>query len=479
MAGRTFTVTEVAGLVKDVLADAVPTSIRVVGEVSNFSDRSHWFFSLKDELATLRCVCFASKARLARFNPKDWMQVVATGRLDLYEARGDIQLYVERLEPVGQGALELQFRELCDELRRLGYFDTARKKSLPAMPRAIALVTSRSGAALPDVVNTASKRWSGCHLLLYDVHVQGASAALEVAAAINALSKQGLSLGIDALVLTRGGGSIEDLWSFNERVVAEAIFHCSLPIVAAIGHETDTTIAELVADVRCSTPTQAAMTLIPDRMILMHQVDQLAQRMGMLVSRRLERCSERLEGVARHPIFRHPQRALEPLRVHHDRLNEQLERVTRDQITQARHTLAHCQQGMAAIEPRALVRLALQELNHRTQRLNSAVQRGHQMGRNRLDALAQQLRAVDATQVLQRGYSYTLGPDGHVLRSSKAVKQGDTMTTVLSDGQLRSRVEGRARRNVSNSATPRPPSATNEAEQLGLFQQTENQQIDE
>ncbi|MEE9404378.1 MAG: exodeoxyribonuclease VII large subunit, partial [Algisphaera sp.] len=259
-----WSVSRLAGHVKRALQEGLPTKVRVAGEISNFSDRNHWYFSLKDADASIRAVMFASSARRVGFPVQAGMAVVATGRVDFYNAQGSVQLYVDKLEPVGQGARELALRVLMEELREAGYFAPERKKPLPAVPRRIAVVTSRSAAALQDVINTAQQRWAGCELVLVDVRVQGDAAAGQIAAAIRRLSAQGASQGIDAVILTRGGGSIEDLWAFNEREVADALFECTLPVVAAIGHETDTTVAELVADRRCATPTQAAMTLVPD-----------------------------------------------------------------------------------------------------------------------------------------------------------------------------------------------------------------------
>ena len=396
-----LTVSQLARLIKDALAAHVPGRVRVVGEVSNLSARNHWFFSLKDDASCLRCVMFATAARKVGFEFHDGMQVVATGRLDYYDAQGNVQLYVEKVEPVGVGELEMRYRALCAELRKKGYFEADRKKRLPAMPRRVAVVTSRTGAALQDVVNTAARRWRGCRLLLLDVHVQGASAAPEIAAAIDALSHQGEAHGIDAIILTRGGGSIEDLWAFNERIVADAVFRCRLPIVAAIGHETDTTIAELVADARCATPTQAAMTLIPDRQAVGHQVDQLARRLVLLVSRHVQHSRQRLESAARHPIFRRPVHLVEPHR---------------------------------------------RRLDHLAQRLIADVPRRLTAGRERVEALRRQLEALGPMNVLQRGYTYTLGPDGRVLRHAADVAPDDRITTVLRDGRVDSRVEGKAGR---------------------------------
>ncbi|MEZ6189922.1 MAG: exodeoxyribonuclease VII large subunit [Phycisphaerales bacterium] len=303
---RPMTVAELAGRVKRALADGLPGKIRVVGEVSNLSNRTHWFFSLKDDAAAMRCVCFATNARRVGFKMRDGMQVVVTGRIDFYDAQGNIQLYIDAIEPVGQGALELRLRQMIEELRELGYFDPEHKLPLPTMPTKIAVVTSRSAAALQDVINTAHRRWAGCRLYLYDVRVQGEQAAGEIAQALGRLSKHGKKIGIDAIILTRGGGSIEDLWAFNERVVADAVYKCTLPIVAAIGHETDTTVAELVADARCATPTQAAMTLVPDRESLEHQVHQAGQRLSLMLRRRLELAQHRLDAASRHTLFHQP-----------------------------------------------------------------------------------------------------------------------------------------------------------------------------
>ena len=401
---RPLMVAEAAALVRRALADSLPAKLRVAGEISNFTDRSHWFFSLKDDNATLRCVCFASAARRIRFQPADGQAVVATGRIDYYDAQGSVQLYVEKLEPVGEGALEQRFRALCQTLRDLGYFEVQRKKPLPPVVRRVAVVTSASGAALQDVIHTARQRWAGCRLFLFDVLVQGDQAAPRISKAIRTLSKGGSQLDIDAIILTRGGGSIEDLWAFNEREVADAIFHCRLPVVAAIGHETDTTIAEMVADQRCATPTQAAMTLIPDQQALQHQLTQLSQRMRLLTERRIESARQRLRAVTRHPAFSRPQQMLLPVRQRLESLCHRL------------HTAA----------PHQVIR-----------------------ARQRLEGLCRQLEAVGPRNVLQRGYSYTLGPDGGVLRRAETVGSGDRITTVLSHGKLRSVVEGRVGRKGS------------------------------
>jgi exodeoxyribonuclease VII large subunit len=418
-ASNALSVSEAAELIKSVLAEHVPSRVRIVGEVSNLSDRQHWFFSLKDSAATLRCVMFASSARRVAFPVRNGMQVVATGRLDFFPGQGHVQLYVDALEPVGVGALELALRAMMEELRERGYFDPERKKPLPVLPRRVAVVTSRAAAALQDVINTAGRRWPGCRLFLYDVRVQGKDAAPEIAAAIASLSRDGPRLGIDAIILTRGGGSIEDLWAFNERVVADALVHCSIPVVAAIGHETDTTVAELVADVRCSTPTQAAMTLIPDAAAMQHQLDQLAYRLVLLTRRDVRQRRQHLDALGRHPLLRSPAKALAPAR---DRLDR-----------------------FAAVFRTGLLRLAAgrrPDLDRLDARLRTVLAASHARRRDRLDALARHLDAISPGRVLERGYSYTLGADGRVLRHVADAAPGDRITTCLADGTIKSIVEG-------------------------------------
>ncbi|MCC7407460.1 MAG: exodeoxyribonuclease VII large subunit [Phycisphaeraceae bacterium] len=394
-----LTVSQLSALIHELLA-VVPGPIRVVGEVSNLSDRTHWFFSLKDEGSAVRCVCFASAARKIQaggLRLQDGMQVVVTGRLDYYDAQGNLQLYVNNIELVGQGVLELRYRQLCQELRQLGYFDPDRKKPLPLMPRKVAVVTSRTGAALQDVLSTAQRRWAGCKLVLIDVHVQGASAAPEVAAAIEALSKHGRKQGVDVILLTRGGGSIEDLWAFNERIVADAIYRCELPLVAAIGHESDTTIAELVADQRCATPTQAVMRIVPDATALSDQLDQWGRRLDLLVRRRVTLARQHLESLARHPMLRQPRRMVDPLR---------------------------------------------QRLDHLADRLAVVVPNRLANARQKLDGFDRQLQALSPQRVLHRGYSYTLDEHGKLIRSAtNAPPSGSRITTMLHDGSLISRLE--------------------------------------
>jgi exodeoxyribonuclease VII large subunit len=391
-----LTVSEVAELIKSTLERHTPSPLKVIGQVSNLSSRGHWYFSLKDESAVIGCVAWSSTARGFGFVPEDGTEVIATGHLSHYGPQGRTQLYVRHLEPVGAGALELRFRALCEELRGLGYFDEARKKPLPALPRRIAVITSAAGAAVQDVIATAAGRLRAVGLLLLDVRVQGEGAAEEIAAAIRLADARRAEMGIEAILVTRGGGSAEDLWAFNERVVADAAFGCGLPLVAAIGHESDTTVIELVADVRAATPTQAVVRLIPARTQLEEQVGHLRDRLRLLLGRHVERQRQRLNLVERFALFR---------------------------------------------DPGALVEQARDAVARLDQRLGRAAAAHLQRCRDRIEALRRHLVGVDPHGVLNRGYSYTTTADGRLVASVGDVEPGTRMTTHVKDGSIDSVVD--------------------------------------
>lgn len=419
--------------IKSAVNAHLPGKVRVVGEISNLSDRNHWFFSLKDGEAVIRCVMFASAARAVGFKARDGVGVIAAGRVDVYPAQGSVQLYVDKLEPVGVGELELRLREMINELKGEGYFDPEHKRPLPTMPTRIAVVTSRSAAALQDVINTSAKRWPGCELVLVDVRVQGDAAAPQIAEAIKQLSEHGKRLGIDAILLTRGGGAIEDLWAFNERAVADAIYDCLLPIVAAIGHETDVTVAELVADMRCATPTQAAMILVPDQAMLQQQVDQSADRLRLALKRRAQHERQRLRSAERHPAISRPERFVHQARQLLDGLSRRLDR--------AIPAIAAKYQPKLDTLSRALPQAITRRLNRE---------------RESLDALARELDAVGPASVLGRGYTYTLDPNGELLRSAQAASAAGRLTTVFADGKVASHVEGSTPEPIKPAPKPKP-----------------------
>lgn len=436
-----LTVSNAAALIQQTVVTALPGRLRVAGQVSNFSGRSHWFFTLKDEEAAIRCVMFASTARRQAIGEiQDGMLVVVTGRVDFYAAQGQLQLYVESVQPVGEGDLERQFRQLCDRLRAEGYFDPLRKRPLPLVPSGVAVITSRSSAAWQDVLDTRGRRWSGCPLYLVDVRVQGDGAAAAIAAALRRVTKQAADVGIDVVILTRGGGSAEDLWAFNERVVADAVFASGVPVVAAVGHESDTTVAELVADERCATPTQAAMRVVPDAAILRQQAGQISRRLDALVVRTVRQMQGSLEAVASRVVYRRPSHLLHPTQERLQRDRERLVAAQRHAIASARLAMQEARQGLPRLDPGVAVRLAQNRLDRVVERLTRQAAREIDDRVARLHAVARHLAAVGPDDILRRGFSYTEGPDGALIGSVRQVTKGDVLTTTVADGKFQSTV---------------------------------------
>jgi len=435
-----ITVSALSSLVDSALRAGVPVKVRVIGEVSGLRQRTHWYFDLKDAASSIGCVMFASAGARAKYKPDEAAEVVVSGRVEYYAKQGRVSLIVDAIEPVGAGALDLALRKLVDELRGLGYLDGARKRRVPLFPRRIGVVTSRSAAALQDVLVTMRSRCPSVGVLLADVRVQGEGAADEIAKAVNTLSRNHARLGIDAILVTRGGGSKEDLWAFNERAVADAIFKSRVPVVAAIGHETDVTVAELVADERCATPTQAAVRLSPDVAALARQVQSSGRRLGAAMSVLVIEQRHRAVGGARAlhgAASEHRHHAA--LRL--ERAAARLERQRPGAVLARLRERLHAADGRLRAAMRST--LAGMELPSATARLRRAAGLIAPGLAARLDADERQLQAVSPLRVLERGYSVTTGRDGRLVRAVGDARPGDRLSTRVIDGVLESTVEGR------------------------------------
>lgn len=484
---RPLSVSVLASLVERALRERLPATVRVTGEVSGFRERTHWYFDLKDEGAVVNCVVFASQARRHGFVPEQGQQVVVSGRVDYYAKAGKLSLIATKVEPVGRGAHELELKRLTEEFRSLGWLDVERKLALPAFPRRIAVVTSRSSAALQDVIDTVRRRAPFVDLVTVDARVQGESAGPELARAIGLVGRQSDSLGLDALIVTRGGGSVEDLWCFNSRDVCRAIVECGVPVVAAIGHETDTTLAELVADERAATPTQAAMRLTPDANSVQEQLSALDRRLRRSISdsvgahaRSLERAGDSLGRSVR---------ARQADRVRKlDQLGFRLERARPDRsaarvVRSDAARLASCELTLrhAALE---MLRRHQQRAMRARELLERVGKRLVQDACETLDGFDRELHAVNPLEVLRRGYSVTVGPDGTVVREPSVLKPGDRLTTLLAGGELRSLVEADGGRPSALPASPprsvrRPRRRSSDPSQLDLFGGAEYRQDDD
>jgi exodeoxyribonuclease VII large subunit len=397
---KVLTIGELTRTLKGLLEETY-TNVWVEGEISNLSRPSsygHQYLTLKDDEAPLKAVLYRAIALRLRFDLRDGMRVIARGRLTLYMPRGEYQLLIEEIQPKGIGPLELAFRQLKEKLSLKGYFDPKRKRKLPRIPRRIVLVTSPSGSAVRDMLEILSRRWPAAEVWVCPVHVQGEGAAAEVAEAIgtlNRIAEAGPT--IDVLIVGRGGGSLEDLWTFNEECVAQAIFHSRIPVVAGIGHEDDLTIADMVADVRALTPSEAAEKVVPDRAAVLDWLAGLESRFRTDLRRRLDQAQARLVELTDRPCFRRP---LERIRQEEERLDE-------------------CSERLQRAFPRRL------EQHHEQLRNLSA----------RLDSLS-------PLNVLSRGYSLT-HKEGEraMLHEAGQVRPGERIVTRLQHGEIISRVE--------------------------------------
>lgn len=412
------------------------SQIWVEGEVSNLSRPSsgHLYFSLKDGRAQIRCALFQNRALLFRDGPRNGQQVLARGRVSLYEARGDFQLIVEYLEEAGAGALRQAYDALRLRLEREGWFAPERKRPLPRFPRRIGVITSPTGAALRDVLSVLRRRCPHLPVLIYPVPVQGDGAADPIAEAIGLAARR---QDCDVLLLVRGGGSLEDLWAFNEEKVARAIFDCSIPLVAGIGHETDVTIADFAADLRAATPTAAAELASPDRLEWLQRVRLLDEHLARAWRRRLTDQRQRLDALARRLDRAQPRHRLRDRAQRLDELDQRLRRVLRNRLDQKRLRLTGLVGQLDARTPVFRLRMTRQRFEEWEQRLLEAVRRRLREPSQRLRDLSETLHALSPLATLQRGYAIVRRqPDGAILRRASDAEVGESVEILLGQGRL-------------------------------------------
>ena len=463
---KPLTVTQLASTIESAIKSTFPTKVRVIAEISSVTNRTHYYFTLKDQNATISAVLFASAAKRSRSIPTHGQQVIATGKLDYYAPSGRLSLIVDKLEPVGEGDLEQRYKALCEDLRVRGWFDPLTKKPLPIFPRSIAIITSATGAALQDVLDTANKRCPAVNMLVVDARVQGDQAKSQIASALNQISKQHEILGIDAIILTRGGGSLEDLWAFNEPIVAKAIHDCPVPIVAAIGHETDTTIAELVADERAATPTQAAMKLVPDRAALYEQMDSLTRRLTRELTTTLAHHTNHLNRLSTAGPLANPARLIESSASKLPALTHRLSAAISQSQSSSAKTLDSLALRLAKHQPAAVHATRREHIAGLTKLLHNAIHIRLSRLDAQLSASQRELNAIGPRQVLARGFSVTTSANGKLVRSTKDLKIGDQLTTHLQDGQVHSTVSSKG---AKTKPSPKSKPSKNQPPEPNLF----------
>ncbi|HMP76266.1 MAG TPA: exodeoxyribonuclease VII large subunit [Kiritimatiellia bacterium] len=433
---KVYRVTELTRRIKAILEGEVGT-VWVEGEVSNARTypSGHIYFTLKDEGAQLSAVMFRGVAAASKTPVKDGAKLRVAGELSVYEQRGQYQLVVRRVEDAGQGELQRAFEELKAKLAAEGLFDAARKRPLPLLPRTIGIVTSSAGAVIRDILNVLGRRYPDRHVLLVPVRVQGAGAAAEIAAALDLLNALG---GIDAIIVGRGGGSLEDLWAFNEEAVARAVARSGIPVISAVGHETDFTICDFVADLRAPTPSAAAELVIRPKADYEDLLATQRRRLAQALRAQLLLLRNRYTRAAGSYVFREPEHLL----------------------ARHRERVARC----LDVAKRALE----SALAERQQRLDEAHLRlGHatslltQRTRHRLERAAESLRVLSPHAVLARGYSVTLGPDGRPVLDSDSVATGEWVQTVVARGSFTSVITAKAEQGKPHDRTRKQKPAGN------------------
>ncbi|MBK6289062.1 MAG: exodeoxyribonuclease VII large subunit [Gammaproteobacteria bacterium] len=437
-----FSVGEINMQSKQLLESAFP-SVWVEGEISNFSAPSsgHWYFTLKDSHAQVRCAMFRNRNLRAKLRPGNGEHVQLRAGVSLYAARGDYQLIVEELEPAGLGALQRALEALRRKLAAEGLFAAERKRPLPPFPAHLAVVTSASGAALHDILTVLKRRYPPLAITVFAVPVQGAGAAAEIAAAIGRANRLAATLDppLEVMIVGRGGGSLEDLGAFNEEVVVRAIHASTLPVVAAVGHETDITLADLVADMRAPTPSAAAELVSPDRAKLLAALNATRARLEQLVQRALESRRRQLQWLL--PRVRHPGARLREQAQRLDELESRLRIAHRHRLHHAEQRLQRVRAALAAQAPLARLgehRALLAQLD---KRLATAMRQQLRARQEQLGTLAQLLDSVSPLATLQRGYAIVSSESGTLLRSIGAVRQGMRVRARLADGALECTVD--------------------------------------
>jgi len=415
----------------------------VEGEISNLArPRSgHVYFTLKDADAQLRCALFRRDAQRVGFDPADGMQVLAHGRLSIYPARGEFQLYVSSLEEAGLGALQRAFDVLKEKLAAEGLFDQAVKRPLPRYPRRIGIITSPTGAALRDILNVLGRRYPAADVLIYPTQVQGTSAAGTLAAA---LALANVRRECDVLILARGGGSLEDLWPFNEEIVARAIRASGIPVVSGVGHETDFTnftIADFTADLRAPTPSAAAETVTPDREELLARLHQLARRLTHTWQRSARERRQAVITLTQRLGIQHPHRRLQERAQRLDELTARLGAAPRRQLVGLRSRLATFRAELSRHSPGLRIQRLRDRLARMEERLSRLWHLQHERRRAQVHTLAARLHALGPEQTLARGYAIVFTADGNILRDAARVHSDDAIRVRLAHGSLSARVE--------------------------------------
>ena len=414
--------------------------IWVEGEISNLAQPAsgHIYFSLKDAQAQVRCAMFKSRNNSLNFSPENGMQVQVRGKVSLYQPRGDYQLIVDRMEEAGDGALQRKFEALKARLAAEGLFDEDFKQDIPELPECIGVITSNTGAAIHDVLSVIKRRFPSIPVRLYSVPVQGEAAAPAICRALELVEEQAEC---DVLLLVRGGGSLEDLWAFNEESVAHAIYECPIPVVSGIGHEVDVTIADFVADIRAATPTAAAETVTPDQSSWLQSLDWYQHRLQQLMTEKIQRQNETLVWLGKRLSQQHPVAVVQRLSQRLDDVEQRLHYAWRYRLQQQQNRHQQLHARLLTASPAQLLSRYQHRLQILGQNLQHHIEQTLQRQKARLQNNVRTLNAISPLQTLERGYSITSNSQGKTISHSSDISVGEEMQTRLHQGKIVSQVK--------------------------------------
>lgn len=435
-----YTVSSLNQEVKFLLEDTF-SAIWVEGEISNFAapGSGHWYFSLKDANAQVRCALFKGNQRNIHFKPKDGQQVLIKARVSLYPNRGDYQLIAEHMEERGEGKLRRAFELLKQKLEAAGLFAASHKKSLPEFPQTIGVITSPTGAAIKDILHVLKRRYPCASVIIYPCQVQGAAAAPTIVEAIRIANQREEC---DVLLVARGGGSLEDLWPFNEEVVAHAIFGSQIPIVSGVGHEVDFTIADFVADLRAPTPSAAAEIVTPDRQELLQMLLRQGQAIHRQIRNKLHTLQQQIEWMERHLAQQHPKRRLLEKMQRLDINELSLLQLQQRFLNKLQQQLLHLKSRLDTLNPTSLIQQKITFLQFALQQMNQSIQKHLLQKQSLLANAASTLDALSPLNTLKRGFAIAENPQQQLIRNIDSVEVGDAIQVRLMDGSLACRVEG-------------------------------------
>lgn len=434
-----LTVSQLTKAVKQSLESIFP-SVWLQGEVSNFKKHSsgHLYFSIKDSGAQIAAVMFRGSALGLKILPKDGDQVTVFGSINVFPPSGKYQISIQSLKLSGIGELLLRLEELKRELHKRGWFSSERKKALPKFPKRIGVVTSPTGAAIQDILNILTRRFSGFQLLLYPVRVQGDTASKEIAQAIEELNKHQL---VDVMIVGRGGGSIEDLWAFNEEIVAKAIFESTIPIIGAVGHETDHSIAEYVADVRAPTPSAAAEIVCAEKVQQLKFLEQAEIRLTHSLKQQIRHYRQRFDTLLRAPMIRNPYTLLGPWMQKLDNERQLIDQTIQQKLEQTRVALTSRQILLSSLNPTTKIEFFRQRIKTLSDQLDHRVMQSLKQKKERLSRVVTSLEAIDPKNLLKKGYSILFSEkEGSVITKTRSLKTGDHIKILVSDGEVLSTI---------------------------------------